>query len=345
MRAGANRISALTRIWAILLSFAVLAPLGGCEANPSKSQSVEFFTMDTLMSLTACGKNAGAALRAAQAEIIRLDRLFSISNPESDVYLVNHNGGAALCAETAALVRESIGLYELTDGAFDITVYPLMDAWGFYSGEYRVPSDEERARLLALAGSGKLALEGDALALSLPGMGIDLGGIAKGYASDRAAETLAENGVTSALISLGGNIMTLGARPDGTPWRIAIRDPLDESAYAGIVRVANMAVVTSGGYERYFELDARSYHHILDPATGMPAQSGLISATIVCESGMLADGLSTALFVMGEEKALSFWRAHADLFDFVLVADEGRILVSAGIADAFSSERGFEVVR
>ena len=164
-------------------------------------------------------------------------------------------------------------------------------------------------------------------------------------AAAEISQALAENGVTSALISLGGNIMTLGARPDGTPWRIAIRDPLDESAYAGIVRVANMAVVTSGGYERYFELDARSYHHILDPATGMPAQSGLISATIVCESGMLADGLSTALFVMGEEKALSFWRAHADLFDFVLVADEGRILVSAGIADAFSSERGFEVVR
>lgn len=345
MQVTAYKSPKITRISAILLFFAMIAPLGGCEAQSSKSQSVEFFTMDTVMNLTAYGGNADAGLRAAQAEIIRLDGLLSISNPESEVYLVNRDGGAELCDETAALVRESLALYELTQGAFDITVYPLMGAWGFYSGEYQVPSAEERARLVELVGSDKLSLEGSSLSLPLIGMGIDFGGIAKGYASDRAAAALAENGVTSALISLGGNIVALGTKPDGTPWRIAIRDPLDESAFSGIVRIADMAVVTSGGYERYFELDGQSYHHILDPASGMPAHNGLTSATIVCESGMLADGLSTALFVMGEEKALSFWRTHAELFDFVLIKDDGRILVSAGIAEAFSSEHDFEVIR
>ena len=345
MRVTAYRFSMWTRISAILLIFAILAPLCGCEAKSPKSQSVEFFTMDTVMELTAYGKNAGTALHAAQAEIIRLDRLLSISDPESEIYRANRDGFAELSGDTAALVRESLALYELTGGAFDITVYPLMDAWGFYSDEYRLPSDEERARLAGLVGSDRLALEDDALTLPEPGMGIDLGGIAKGYASDRAAETLADNGVASALISLGGNIVALGSKPDGMPWRVAIRDPLDENAFSGIVRVTDTAVVTSGGYERCFELDGKSYHHILDPATGLPARNGLISVTIICESGILADGLSTALYVMGEEKALAFWRAHLELFDAVLVTDDGRVLVTSGIAEAFSSERDFEVVR
>lgn len=318
--------------------------LCGC-AGAGSAQTVEFFAMDTVMRVTTYGKNARAAAQAAQAEVTRLDALLSVEDPQSEIYRLNAAGQAELSGETAALLHAALDITEMSGGAFDITVYPLMKAWGFFSGDYAVPGEDELRELLALVGSDKLIFEGERLNFGLPGMGIDLGAIAKGYASDRAAEVLAENGVSHAMISLGGNIKAVGTSPEGRPWRIAIRDPLDAEAFAGIVLVSDMAVVTSGGYERYFERNGTRYHHILDPESGMPAQKGLLSVTIVCPSGTLADGLSTALFVMGEADALAFWHAHKELFDAVLVTDDGRTLVTSGIAEAFSTEHGFEVVR
>ncbi len=319
--------------------------LCGCAAKQSALQSVDFFAMDTVMRLTAYGKNARLGLVAAEAEVLRLDALLSVTNPDGEIYRINAEGSAVLSDETAALVGEAVGISGLTGGAFDVTVYPLVKAWGFFSGEYAVPEKEELEKLLRLVGSDKLAFEGNKLTFRMPGMGIDLGGIAKGYASDRVAAVLAESGVTCALVSLGGNIKVLGTNPQGQSWRIAIRDPQDESAYAGIVQVVDKAVVTSGGYERCFEQGGKRYHHILDPENGMPANGGLLSVTIVCESGMLADALSTALFVMGEADACAFWRAHVETFDAVLVTSDGRTLVTAGIADDFSARHDFEVVR
>lgn len=340
-----RRLLIAKRLSFALLSLAVLASLGSCAANTSKGHSVEFFTMDTVMNITAYGDPAKAALPLAQSEIIRLDALLSISNPTSEVYAVNHDGAAALSGETAFLIGEALNLYMLTDGAYDCSVYPFMQAWGFYSDTaYAIPSEEELNDLRQRVGSDKLLLEGNTLTLGHSGMGIDLGGIAKGYASDRAAEALKENGVSSALLSLGGNIKTLGQKPDGTPWRVAIRDPKNKNAVLGVLRVSDMAVVTSGGYERYFEQNGVRYHHILDPATGKPADSGLRSVTIICESGTLADGLSTALFVMGEEDALAFWRAHPGLFEAVLVREDGSVLITAGLSNLFSSDYRFEVV-
>ena len=176
------------------------------------------------------------------------------------------------------------------------------------------------------------------------GMEIDLGGIAKGYTSSRIMEIFKEYDVDSGLVNLGGNVQTYRTKTDGSKWRVAVQSPEDESQYIGVIDVSDKAVITSGGYVRYFEQDGKIYHHIIDPATGYPAESGLKSVTIVSDDGTLADGLSTSLFIMGKDKACEFWKAHSDEFDFVLLTDDDNMYISAGIAADYSSDHEYEVI-
>ena len=181
--------------------------------------------------------------------------------------------------------------------------------------------------------------------LDKEGMKIDLGGIAKGYTSSKVMDIFKENGISSAVISLGGNVQALNGKPDGSDWRVAVENPADTENYLGVLSIKDKAVITSGGYERYFEQDGKTYHHIIDPSTGYPANNGLTSVTIVSDDGTLADGLSTSLFIMGPEKAQEYWKKHSDEFDTILVKDDGSILVSEGIADNFTSESDFMVIK
>nr|WP_243106058.1 FAD:protein FMN transferase [Butyricicoccus sp. OF13-6] len=176
---------------------------------------------------------------------------------------------------------------------------------------------------------------------------VDLGGIAKGYTSDRIMQVFADNGVTSGIVSLGGNVQVLGCKPDGSKWRVAVQDPNDEGENFAVVEIADEAVITSGGYQRYFEEDGATYHHIIDPRTGYPADSGVISSTIISHDGTLADGLSTSLFIMGVDDALDYWRAHSDEFDAILMDENGAVYVTDGIADRCSllEDRKMQVVR
>jgi len=171
--------------------------------------------------------------------------------------------------------------------------------------------------------------------ITLPeGMEIDLGSVAKGYAGQLVAQMLREHGVQSALLNLGGNVQTVGAKPDGSPWQIGIKDPQGEDAMM-VLSVEDQAVVTSGGYERYFEQDGQTYWHIMDPSTGHPADSGLISVTIVGDEGVVCDGLSTALFVMGLEKAADLWAQSGD-FEAVFVTASGEVYITEGLRDHFA---------
>ncbi len=310
-----------------------------------ESVSKEVFAMDTYMTVTAYGENAETAVDEAVAEIERLDALLSIGSDSSEISQLNASGSAVLSEDAQELVSRALELYDSTGGAFDITVLPLMEAWGFTTEEYTVPSDSELEQLLTLVGSDMLSYDADTGTLTLSdGQEIDLGGIAKGYTSGRIMEIFEENGVTTGMVSLGGNVHVLGTKTDGSNWRVGIQDPEDSSEIAGVLSVADCAVITSGGYERYFEQDGVTYHHILDPETGKPADSGLLSVTIVSEDGTLADGLSTSLFVMGKEEAITYWRQHADEFDAVLIEEDGTISVTEGIADAFSSDAAFETI-
>ena len=167
---------------------------------------------------------------------------------------------------------------------------------------------------------------------------IDFGGIAKGYTSGRIMDIFREHGITSGMVSLGGNVQVLGIKTDGSKWRVAVQNPEDTENYLGVLETQDRAVITSGGYERYFEQDGKTYQHILDPKTGYPADSGLTSVTIVSADGTLADGLSTSLFVMGKEKAVAYWRAHSEEFDAILVEKDGTVSVTENIADQFTPD-------
>lgn len=244
------------------------------------------------------------------------------------------------------LVERALELNEETDGAFDIAIYPVMEAWGFPTQNYQVPSEELLQERLALVDASQISYseENRKISFGKDGMEIDLGGIAKGYTSARIMDIFKSCGITSGLVNLGGNVQVLGAKTDGSKWRVAVQSPNDESDYLGVLSVSDKAVITSGGYERYFEQDGKTYHHIIDPKTGYPAENGLTSVTIVSADGTLADGLSTSLFIMGKEKAAEFWRAHSDEFDAILLSEDGTLYVTEGIADDFSTDLNMEII-
>ena len=315
---------------ALLLFFT----LCGCGAQ---RQTGEWFAMDTVM--TAAVYGSADALDAVEAETYRLDALLAAQKDDSEIAAVN-DGAEVVSEETAALLRRALEIAAETNGAYDPTVYPLMRAWGFTDGNYRVPADAELDALLQTTGWTEVSVDGTTA--SLPGgFALDLGGIGKGYAAGRCKEILKAHGVTSALLSLGGNVSALGSKPDGTAWTVAIEDP-DGGDYLGTVQIADQCVVTSGGYQRYFEQDGVRYWHILDPETGKPARSGMKSVTIVSADDTLADALSTALFVMGPERAADFWRVHRAEFGAVWLTDDGRLFVTEGLT--LTTERKYEVV-
>ena len=330
----------MRRAGCLLLTLAMAALVGGCAPE---EHAETIFAMDTVMTLQAWGPEAEDALVRAAQRINELDRTLSVVNEDSDVWAVNHSGGPVTVSEdTGALVALGLELWEETGGALNIAMYPVVRAWGFTTGEYRVVPGDERAALLARTDLGQLDYDPDSRAVTTPaGMELDLGSLGKGYAADQVTELLREAGVTSAILNLGGNVQTLGGQTDGSPWRIGVQDPQDLSAYLAVVEVTDGAVVTSGGYQRYFEEDGQVYWHIMDPATGAPADSGLRSATIVGPSGARCDGLSTAAFVLGAEGTADLWRAAGD-FEFLLVDGDGTIWISQGLEDRFSLAAGYE---
>ena len=350
---------ALTVLCAFLL-FSVL--LSGCQsagaadtgAPMSDPEAMEKSTiyvdsMDTFIEMSAYGSNRVAALEAAKEEILRLNDILSIGLEESEISRVNRDGSGTVSEDTAAMIREALNLYEETDGAFDLTVYPLMDLWGFVSKLYHVPTDEELAETMLRIGADRVMLDEESGLVTLgEGQAIDLGGIAKGFTSQRLMEIFREYGVESAIVSLGGNMQCLGTKPDGSAWRIGVKDPLNpDFGLSAIVQIVDKAVITSGGYERFFvdEETGITYRHIIDPATGYPAESGLSSVSIVTSDGMLGDGLSTALYIMGLERASDFWRAHSDAFDAILIDNDGQVYITAGIEDSVSSHYEIHVIR
>ena len=307
--------------------------------------------MDTKMTVKVYGEGAPEAAREAKERLLALDALWSATSEGSDVARLNSGAGeaVALAPATMRLLRMSEEVREETKGALDVTLLPLLKLWGFSGGVHRVPTAEEIEAARALTGAGKLKLDEAAGTARLEkGSSVELGAVAKGYAGELVAAELKSRGVRSALLDLGGNIETIGAREDGTPWRVGLRNPFG-GALLGTVEVADAAVVTSAIDQRFFTDEAGNrYWHILDPATGKPAASGLASATVVASSGGRADALSTALFVMGAERAAAFWRERQD-FEMVLVGMDGHVWITEGLLDRFSAGEGLtgeaEVIR
>ena len=335
------------RLSGVLLFLLCIAMLTACQnSDENKKVSKDIFAMDTYMTVTAYGKNAENSVNKAVDEINRLETVLSAEKQESDIYKLNETGSGTLSTDTKNIVSKALEINKTTNGAFDISIYPLMVKWGFTTQKYNVPSKNEISKLLKDVDSSKIIFDEKSGNIKLKeNMKIDLGGIAKGYTSSRVMQIFKECGVTSGLVSLGGNVQALGTKTDGTAWQIAIENPDKSSDYIGVVSVKDKAVITSGGYERYFEKNGKTYHHILDPETGYPAESGLKSVTIVSDDGTLADALSTSLFVMGKEKALDYWHEHKNEFDTVLVEDNGDITITGGLEKIFKSNFKFDIVK
>ena len=328
------------RLLALVLAFLLLT---GCAGRPNW-QETEFFAMDTVMKLRLYGGEEptevfGTVIRSISA----LENVLSVTKEESAVARLNRGEAVTPPEDLRILLEKSLDLSQRTEGCLDPTIYPLVKLWGFTTGEYRVPEDAEVQNTLKTVGSQHIAFENDTLRLE-NGAQLDFGAVAKGYAAEVCADLLREAGC-SGILTLGGNIQTVGDKPDGSDWRVGITDPEQpESSIAALSLQGSNAVVTSGGYQRYFEENGVRYSHIIDPATGHPAQSDLSSVTIVAESGLLADGLSTALYVMALEGAIEFWRGSDD-FEMVLITQEGEIHVSEGLADRFSCEKEYQVIK
>lgn len=316
----------------------------GDEAEPYASRDV--FAMDTYMTFTAYGMNAEEAVADAQELILKLDEMLSTGREESEVSILNRNGSGELSEDAFYLLQQSIHMCQKTEGAFNPAVYPLMQAWGFPTKEFRVPEKEVIDKCLSVLDVSQIqsdASDGH-VEFQAEGMKVDFGGIAKGYTSSRIVDVFKEHGIESGIINLGGNVQTLGTKVDGSLWRVAIQSPREDMDYLGVLETSDKAVITSGGYERYFEEDGVVYHHILDPSTGYPAENGLISVTIISENGVLADGLSTALYVMGLERAEEFWRQNSGEFEAVFMTDDEELYVTEGILESFSTSYNMHVI-
>lgn len=307
-------------------------PSGG-ENNEIKKESAELFAMDTIIDITVYDKEPSKLLEEARELVDTYENMFSISIQDSDVAKLNAAQGKplAVSAETYELIQKSMEISERTEGLFDISIYPLVKAWGFTTESYRVPDEKERKKILKVIDSGKIQLSDNATVCLPKEMQIDLGGIAKGYVSQKLVELFRDKGAAAAVISLGGNVQTYGKKPDGTPFTVGITNPQDGTSVLGTIEVGEKAVITSGSYQRYFEKDGVTYHHIMDKRTGAPAESDLTSVTILSDNGESADSLATALFIMGKEKAIAFDEKNEDI-QCILIDKENQVWTSEGIA-------------
>lgn len=325
--------------WVTGIAAVLLIVLSGC-APKQEPVETSLFAMNTYMTITAYGENAQDALDKSTQVIQKVESLWSVTDGGSEIYQANHSGGQSISVskETADILAFALDMARKTNGALEPTIYPVLAAWGFTTDSKQVPSQEQVDALLKQVDYTQIQLDGTALTVP-EGMQLDLGAVGKGYAADLVTDVLREYGVTSALINLGGNLQAIGFRPDGSDWRLGIRAPW-ESGNLGVLEISDAAVVTSGGYENYFEdNDGHIYWHILDPTTGYPADSGLQSITIIGQEGKLCDALSTSLFVMGPERAEAYWRANGG-FEMLMVTEKHEILLTEGISRRFTLNEG-----
>ena len=283
----------------------IICILSACS-KPIPSQSK--YVIGTYCTITLYDKGRPSVYREIFNRLGEIENRMSTSIEGSDIYKVNKSAGIEAVKvhdDVFTVVERALHFAALSEGAFDPTVEPLVSLWGIGGDNPGVPPPEEIERLLPLINWRGVVLDkqNETVFLEKPGMALDLGAIAKGYAADEAAKIIKNARIPQAIIDLGGNIMTVGEKKDKSLWRIGIQNPLDgRGAFIGIVELMEKSVVTSGVYERYFISDGVHYHHILDPSIGYPAQSGLLSVTIVSESSMDADALATAAFVLGYDK-------------------------------------------
>jgi FAD:protein FMN transferase len=341
----------------------VVAAAGILTAGTSKiapkdqTYESEGFAMGTIITQKVTGAKGQAAIDEVTRKIKSLEKLLTFKEPGGDVYNLNKNAGikkVKLDPATVKIIKKSIQVAELSGGAYDITVGPLVKSWAIGTPQQHVPSKEELQKILPLVNFRDIYIDEHSGGLKKKGQMIDLGGIAKGYAGDVAIQIYKKYGIQSAFINLGGNVVTLGNRPDGSPWKIGIRDPLPKEENStqgqqllGYITVKDKAVSTAGNDQRYFEIDGQRYHHIFDPKTGYPAKLDLMSVTLVTDSSLDSDAFDTAVFILGLEKGRELLRRLGNI-EAIFITTDKKIHVTDGLRDTFAfygEGKGYEYVK
>lgn len=316
-------------ITALCLMLCVL--LVGCNtAEPTAKRSGVF--LNTVVTVTLYGTADASVLDGCFEQIRFYEKLFNRFDADSDIARLNAANGAAVTVsdDTASLLTTALRYGALSNGAFDVTVAPVMDLWPFADSSISLPTKPAIQSVLPLVDYRNLTISGNTAQLSSPQSAVDVGGIAKGYIADRLAEYLRDHGVTSALLDLGGNIYVLGDK-NGREFTVGVRDPDDAYGLSAVLSVKDCSVVTSGDYERYTEKDGVRYHHLIDPKTGYPAGTGLRSVTVVSPYSVDGDALSTACFVLGLNKGLALIES-LDGIEALFIAKDGTLTASSGLS-------------
>lgn len=321
---------------AVIFASAVL--LSAC--GEAAQYDVTVNALNTSVTLTAFGKKAEGALRNAAQTVTALDAMVDPELTTSVCYAINHAQGEQIniTGQVADMLLNAKEINERTEGAFDLSVYPILDLWGFNDGKYYVPTDAEIAEVLARECMADMAINkfptSGTYSVSIPSYGeICFDSCDRGCACKYAVEAMSKAGVESGIVSMSGCIQTLGLKPDGTNWNIGIIDPKNPGSYLGVLTAGQTAVVTSAAYTRHMP-GFPKYHHLFNPASGYPVSNSLLSVTIVCDDGTLADCLSTAMYVMGQTKALNYWRTYGG-FDMIIINDSGEVICTSGLLERF----------
>ncbi len=321
-----------------------------CSCSKDNKTTDEMFALDTIISFSFYDSDETLAVNTidkCKDEITRLENLFSATKEGSDVYNINNANGESVkvSKETAELLSRSLELSESTNGAFDVSVYPLVRLWGFDTKEYKVPSDDEISKTLSDVGFEKVAIKDSTVTLK-ENMSLDLGAVAKGYISERLYEIMAESKIHRGLISLGGMVIVYDSLADEN-FTIGVEHP-DTGEVFAVFETDTAFTVTSGAYQRYFEENGERYHHIIDRESGKPSDSDISSVTIVTDDGVSGDALSTAFYIFGVEKTIDYVKSSTDenggKFSFIILnSNKDTVYVTSDLINSgFELQREFE---
>ena len=321
-------------MWIGILFVVVLSVFIVCYGKMQKPEepiTATAFKLNTVVKVTIYDSQDEKILQDALALCDKYEKIFSRTRTDSEIYLLNEgklpqeDGYYILSEECAELIGKGLYYSELSGGAFDITIEPLSSLWDFTSGEKQIPDPQTIVEAQKHVGYEKVELKGNKIRFQEDGMGLELGAIAKGYIADKIKEFLISEGIESAVIDLGGNVLCIGTRPDGEALRVGIQKPFaDRNETVATAGIRDRSVVSSGIYERYFEKDGKLYHHILNPKSGYPYENGLTAVTILSDESVDGDGLSTVCFALGLEKGLELINSLSDT-QAVFITEDGEL--------------------
>ncbi|WFD11330.1 FAD:protein FMN transferase [Tepidibacter hydrothermalis] len=333
----------MKKIVAMILTISLILGITGCANKEITPVSRETFALGTIIDFKVYDKDQDKSNQVIDECIERIkdiEKKMSANMDNSEVTNVNKNAGkesVEVSNETMYVAKKSLEYSRITNGKFNLTVYPLVNLWGIGTENARVPSQSEIDQAISNIDYNDAVFDEteNTIYLKRENQGIDLGAIAKGYVGDEIKKIFVKNDIKSAFVNLGGNVMAYETKVDGSKWRIGIQNPLDtRGEYLGVISVKDKSIVTSGNYERYFEQDGKRYHHILDATIGYPADAGLISTSIITESGIDADALSTSVYLMGLDEGMKLIES-IDGVDAIFVTKDKEVYTTSGLKDNF----------